>query len=265
LYSRSTIARKYLRYLISASNGKGHGIHSPFVFDFVVKVLNDRTSVPVFREIEALRADLLRDESMLVVRDFGAGSVFGSETSRKMKDIARNAAKPAKYGRLLFRIAEYYGARRILELGTSLGLSTLYLASASKVQRVITLEGSEAIARKAAEHFTYLGKSNIRQITGNFDDCLQDALQLLGGADLVFFDGNHREEPTLRYFNQCLPHAGEETIFVLDDIHWSKEMESAWNQIKAHERVTCTIDLFFVGVVVFRTAFKEKQHFTIRF
>jgi predicted O-methyltransferase YrrM len=254
-----------VRYFFSASNGKGHGIHSPFVFDFVVKVLNDRRQAPIFNQIEQLRSDLLLDENTLAIRDFGAGSAYGTEVNRKVKDIARHAAKPAKYGRLLHRIVEYYGVRRILELGTSLGLSALYMASGSKVEQVITMEGSEAIAQKAREHFQQFRQTNIQQITGDFDDFLQDALLQMPEPGLVFFDGNHREEPTLRYFHQCLRYASEETIFVFDDIYWSAEMESAWHQIKNHPQVTCTIDLFFVGIVLFRTAFKEKQHFTIRY
>jgi predicted O-methyltransferase YrrM len=265
LYNAFQLASRYLSYLLHASNGRGHGIHSPFVFDFVTKVLNDRRVPEAFRRIESYRQALHQSRDTVTVEDFGAGSAFGSARERAVAQIARRAAKPARYGRLLYRIAEHYRCRHILELGTSLGVSTAYLASAPGVSRVVTMEGARAIAARAREGFASLGLDNIRLVEGNFDDTLEGALGLLPQADLVFVDGNHREEPTLRYFRQCLQKSGSESIFIFDDIHWSPEMESAWAQIKAHPDVRCTIDLFFVGIVLFRDAFREKQHFVIRY
>ncbi|HNR16193.1 MAG TPA: SAM-dependent methyltransferase, partial [Chitinophagaceae bacterium] len=83
--------------------------------------------------------------------------------------------------------------------------------------------------------------------------------------DFAFIDGNHRQEPTERYFNQLLPKMHHESILVFDDIHWSSEMEQVWKTIKDHPSVRCTVDLFFIGVVFFRDEFREKQHFSIRF
>jgi predicted O-methyltransferase YrrM len=235
------------------------------VYDFVERVLNDRRRPESFARIEAHRERLRRSGEMLDVLDFGAGSAFGTTSRRSVGSIARHAAKPSKYGRLLYRIAEYYRCRKVLELGTSLGISTAYLASAPGVGRVLTLEGSPAIADAAGKGFAALGLRQVEQLVGNFDDTLEEALIRMPKPDLVFIDGNHREEPTVRYFRQCLAAAHEETILVFDDIHWSAGMESAWAQIKADPAVRCTIDLFFVGVVLLRSAFREKQHFVIRY
>lgn len=265
MYSASDIALNYLRYLVSASNGKGHGIHSPFVFDFVTEVLNGKTQPDVFRRIESLRRDLRRDDRRVTVEDFGAGSAIDPSTERRVGDIARHAAKPAKYGRLLHQIAHHYGCRRVLEIGTSLGLSTAYLASAEGVEEVITLEGVPGIVELARENFAKLTLGNATVVEGRFEDTLQGVLDSQPPHDLVFFDGNHRKEPTLRYFGQCLDKARETDIFVFDDIHWSREMEEAWEAIRSHDRVACTIDLFFVGIVFFRSEFRERQSFTIRY
>jgi predicted O-methyltransferase YrrM len=265
LYNVFTISLKYLRYLLRASNGRGHGIHSPFVFEFVTKVLNDRTMHPAFDRIEGYRKELLSDRTVLLVEDFGAGSAFGNQNERKVCDIARRAAKPPKLGRLLFRVASNYRCRNVLELGSSLGISTAYLASPDCVEKLITLEGAAAVADRARRGFASLGLGKVQLLEGNFDERLHDALAKIPSTDLVFIDGNHREEPTLRYFRQCLAKATDESIFILDDIHWSSEMESAWEQIKSHPDVRCTIDLFFVGIVFFRKSFREKQHFVIRY
>ena len=265
MYSASDIAFKYLRYLLTASNGKGHGIHSPFVFDFVTKVLNDRAGPEVFRRIESLRRELRRDDRRVTVEDFGAGSAIDPSKERRVGDIARHAAKPAKYGRLLHRIARHYGCRRVLEIGTSLGLSTAYLASAKEVQEVTTLEGVPGIVELARENFAKLGLDNSTVVEGRFEDTLQGVLDAQTPPDLVFFDGNHQKEPTLRYFELCMRNHRETDVYVFDDIHWSREMEEAWEAIASDPRVTCSIDLFFVGVVFFRSGFRERQRFTIRY
>src|SRR5882757_7880774 len=101
MYSRLQLARKYIRYYITASNGKGHGVHSPFVFDFIKNVLNDGQDYPAFRRIEALRARLVKDGTMLEVEDMGAGSTVAAGWQRRIGEIARHAAKPPRLGRLL--------------------------------------------------------------------------------------------------------------------------------------------------------------------
>ncbi len=265
MYNPFELSLKYVRYLLRASNGRGHGIHSPFVFDFVTSVLNDRSWPHTFDRIEGYRKELLADRRVIHVEDFGAGSAFGDRTEKRICDIARRAAKSPKLGRLLYRISSYYRCRKVLELGTSLGVSTAYLAAPPSVEKVVTLEGAKAVASRARDGLASLELDKVRVLEGNFDDTLAIALGQMPSPDLVFVDGNHREEPTIRYFRQCLETAGDDSIFIFDDIHWSREMESAWEQIKLHPEVRCTIDLFFVGIVLFRKSFLEKQHFVIRY
>lgn len=264
MYPAHRLALKYLHYLLTAANGRGHGIHSPFLYDFTEKVLNATDKPLIFDRIEALRARLKRDQTEIPVLDLGAGSVSDNRQTRRVCDIARMAAKPPKYGRLLHRIAAHYGARHVLELGTSLGLSAAYMASASGVQSLLTLEGAPAILRTAEANVSSLGLDNIRTICGDFDQTLPLALETMT-PDLVFFDGNHRYEPTMRYFRQCMERTGEAAIFVFDDIHWSREMEEAWAEIRRTPGVTCTIDLFMVGIVCFRRSFREPLHISIRY
>jgi len=161
MYSRLQLARKYIRYYLTASNGKGHGVHSPFVYDFIRNVLNDRREFPTFDRIESLRTRLLQDGTMLEVEDMGAGSAVAAGRQRSIGEIARHAAKPARLGRLLYRIAKYYQCDRIVELGTSLGLSTAYLAGGAEEGavsgegrangvRVWTIEGAASVASVAS-------------------------------------------------------------------------------------------------------------------
>lgn len=265
MYSRIKLFYKYLHYYFTSLNGKGHGIHSPFVFDFVMNVLNDKRNYYAYEQVEDMREELLRDTHVIEVEDLGAGSTVSKSKQRRICDIARYAAKPKKYGQLLFRIVNYYQPSSIIELGTSLGITTAYLATADTRVPVMTLEGAHAVAEEAGNNFAALGLQNIRVIEGNFDDTLPKVIDIVYNTGLVFLDGNHRKEPTLSYFHQLLEKANASSILIFDDIHWSEEMEQAWEIIKAHSSVTATIDLFFIGIVFFRTEFKEKQHFVIRY
>jgi predicted O-methyltransferase YrrM len=269
MYSKSGFVLQWLRYYLSAASGKGHGIHSPFVYDFVVNVLNDQKSFPEYDAIEKLRHELLLDKTLLEIDDFGAGSSSKAGRKRSVSDIARHAAKPARWGQLLFRMARYYRPHRLLELGSSLGISSAYLASGSPDGRLNTLEGSSSVASLAKQNFQKLGLKNIELTRGHFDNTLAKAIVSIPSnneqrLDMVFVDGNHRKEPTLRYFEMLLPVMTDSSMIVFDDIHWSAEMEDAWRQIYKDQRVMLSVDLFFIGIVFIRKDFKIKQHFIIR-
>jgi len=265
MYSRLQLATKYIRYYVAASNGKGHGIHSPFIFDFVTNVLNDRRHFYSYETIESLRSRLLNDKTILGIEDFGAGSTGGTTKQRTVSSIARHAAKSKKLCRLLFRIVHYYQPKTILELGTSLGISSAYMASAAPDAKLITIEGASSVAKAAEGHHQLLQLHNVAVVPGRFEDILPDILHEANTVDLAFIDGNHRFEPTRYYFEQLLTKVNDGSIFIFDDIHWSEEMEDVWRVIKANERVTASIDLFFIGMVLFNPSFRSKQEFTIRF
>jgi len=265
MYGHFTLALKYLRYLITAANGKGHGVHSPFVFEFITRVLNDNRRFYAFDGIEKIRTQLLSNHTLIEIQDFGAGSRVAKNNSRKICDVAKSSLKPAKYSQLLFRMIDYYGPKQIIELGTSLGITTAYLASANPAAKVTTFEGSNAIAKIAGHNHQLLGLTNIDLIEGNFDKELPRWLAQNKKVDFAFIDGNHALKPTMAYFEALLDVVEDHSILVFDDIHWSKEMEEAWAQISAHPSVTLSIDLFFIGVVFFRKEFAQKQQVSIRF
>lgn len=240
-------------------------MHSPFVFDFILHVLNNNKKYKAPQEIEDLRNQLLKDNTLITIEDLGAGSRVQSSKQRMIRSLARNAIKPKKYSRLLFRLVKHYQPNTIIELGTSLGLTTAYFSKANPLASIFTIEGSETVAEIAKQNFQRLGCINIQSLVGNFDDLLPTVISQRSTVDLAYIDGNHRYDPTLNYFEHFLTRAHNNSILVFDDIHWSKEMEEAWEKIKAHPSVRCTVDIFFLGFVFFRQEFKEKQNFAIRF
>lgn len=252
----------YLGHLVKARNR--HGVHSPFVYDLITHVLRPTTDLPEFATIEALREDLLDSEQTIRVNDLGAGSRVFDMPTRGVADIAKTALKPTAQAQLLFRLARYFNAKEVLELGTSFGITTLYLALGADEGTVHTLEGCPQTMRIAQHHFDQLKQRNIHAVLGSFRSKLPETLQKMGTVDLAFIDGHHAKEPTLEYFEQVLPKAHNGTVFVFDDIHWSRGMEQAWETIKAHPRVTVTVDLYNLGLVFLRSE-QAKEHFTLRY
>ncbi|WP_461137672.1 O-methyltransferase [Spirosoma pomorum] len=255
----------YLRYLCRARDE--HSLHSPFLFSLYTNTIRtDNRREQVFRPIRQLRKELRRNTQLVDITDLGAGSKVNASRQRTIQDIARNSQKPARFGRLLYRLIRRAQARTILDLGTSLGVTTAHLSEAAKNTggRVITFEGCPQTAAVAQQNFDQLKIQNVTIVVGNLDETLVEQVSSLPPLDFVFFDANHRYEPTIRYFETCLTNIQNDTIFVFDDIHWSAEMEQAWQYIKAHPAVTVTVDLFWVGLVFFRQE-QPRQDFILRF
>lgn len=265
MYSPVKMMVKYLWYYITASNGKGHGVHSPFVFDFIERVLNDDRQFYAFKQIENLRQLLLNNQQILEIVDSEIGSSKNVSASVSIAVMARSSLMPAKFGQLLFRMADRYAPSQILELGTSLGITSSYLAMANENTSVTTMEVSKAVANSAREQFKKLGIRNCRLIEGNIEEILPVWLKEDREPDMVLIDANHRYEPTMYYFRQLLEHIHDNSILIFTGIHKSTEMEQAWKEIQEDERVSFSIDLFFSGIVLFRKEFHTKQHITIRF
>ncbi|MDP4213206.1 MAG: class I SAM-dependent methyltransferase, partial [Bacteroidota bacterium] len=202
MYSRTKLALKYLTYSWHASNGRGHGIHSPFVYEFVTEVLNDSRPFYPYIAIEKIRTAMLRDQRTIGFGDYGKTTLVNANV--KISDIAHRSLSGRKFGQLLFRIVNHYQPKRLIELGTSLGISGAYLATADPAAFLTTMEGSDSIAKIAAENFSKLRLQNIRQVTGDFDKTLPAVIASSAPFDMVFIDGNHRKDPLLNYFHQFL-------------------------------------------------------------
>ncbi|WP_149243321.1 class I SAM-dependent methyltransferase [Dyadobacter sp. 32] len=254
----------YLKYLLRSGNA--HAIHSPFLFELynnVIRVKNDNH--PDYQSLKILRKGLLSSNTEIEILDLGAGSRVNRSNRRKIRTIAKNAEKPAKFGRLFHRLIRRFQPETVVELGTSLGLTTLYLAKAKPDARVISFEGCPETAKIAERNFRDQNAANIEVVLGNIDETLVATLKdLPNGIDLLYVDANHRYEPTVSYFEACLPYANNDSIFIFDDIYWSPGMTQAWEHIKSHPRVSLTIDLFWIGIVFFRQE-QVKEDFTLRF
>jgi predicted O-methyltransferase YrrM len=250
----------YINFLFKSKNQ--HGVHSPFVFDLLTKCLYQKTHLPGFDVLKNYQQKLLQNKQTINVTDFGAGSKVFNSNQRKVANIAKHAGISKKRGRLLLRLVDYFEFETVLELGTSLGISTAAMALGNAKSNITTLEGCTETAQMAQNGFDHFDLQNISVKVGNFKETLPKSLKNKT-FDFIYFDGNHSKEATLHYFETCLPHTHNDSLLLFDDIHWSKDMETAWESIKNHPEVQVTIDTYQWGFVFLRKE-QQKEHFTIR-
>jgi predicted O-methyltransferase YrrM len=234
-----------------------HSIHSPFFFDFFNKVIRVDKQPACAPDIEDIRQKLLHNPSMLEVEDHGSGR--NRKSRRKLSDIVHRSASPGEYAQLMLRICQYTGAKKIIELGTSVGLTTLYLSYAPQAA-VYTFEGSHALANVALTNFEFLERPNIELIEGEISTTLPEFLQRdTVKIGFAFLDANHSYEPTMKYFDILMRRFNEKSIMVIDDIHNTPEMERVWKDISGHEIVYGSIDLFRCGILFFDPALNRQR------
>jgi len=256
------IIKSYLKFLFHSKNE--HGVHSPFVFDLVANCFYDNTKYSEYETLKSYRKSLLANKNTIEVTDFGAGSCVFKSNTREISKIAQTAGITPKNAELLFRIVRYFQPKSVLEIGTSLGLATSALSLANENTKIITLEGcpnTMATAKKMFQVSSFKFPNNtVDFVNTEFNLFFENLKPQI--FNLIYFDGNHSKKATLDYFEALLPTISNDSVWIFDDIHWSADMEEAWEIIKNHPKVSVTIDTFQWGIVFFRIE-QEKEHFII--
>lgn len=243
---RKAIVFKYINFYFHAKNTKGRNVHEPYIYNILKAIYHKKSDT--FATIEQCRYEMKHNNTELNIVDFGTGST----RKQIVKSIANRALKSAKFGQMMYRILLTSKAEHILELGTSLGITTAYIASVSKNNRCVTMEGCPDIATQAKKNLDKLGLNNVEIVVGNINNNLDETLQTFKQIDFAFIDANHRYEAVIEYFEKIITKLSSEAIIVIDDIYWSEGMERAWEEIKNHPTVTSTIDFFQLGIVFFK-------------
>lgn len=257
--------RKYIVYKLKSRHRKGFGIHSPFLFALVNKNFRKKCSIAVKNGALAYKKALKNQISPISRSNFGAGSLLDTSNKPTLPSaINRAIGMPRKYGELLWKLSKQYGANGTLELGTGLGSSTYYLAAGAPEVMLVTIEGHKDYAEVAQRILKQIGVNNVEFRTGSFTDELNKLKNEKAIFGMFFIDGDHTYAPTLNYFERCLDIATADAVIIIDDIHWSDEMNRAWETIKNHPRCAVSIDLFRFGVVFTNQKF-QNQHYTVRY
>jgi predicted O-methyltransferase YrrM len=259
------IILKYLKYIIQAKTR--HSVHSPFVYRFIDDILHDKKEYSDYTIIEKEVQRLKKNRNVLEIVDFGAGKTSGKYRTyfRRVSEIASISGITRKHGRLLYRLVRHYKPTTLLEMGTSLGISSMYQAKGNPEALFISVDGCASLAMIARNTLDNASCENVELKTGQFRTILPSLLDDMNKTvDYAFIDGDHTHEGTLFYFGLLKKHLNNSSILVFHDIYWSKEMAKAWDEIKKDPEVTVTIDLFFMGIVFVRKEL-SKQDFILRF
>ena len=237
-------------------------IQSTKAYRFIKEVFDRDSVYYAFGAVEAQRALLKTDQTLIDIKDLGAGSLVSKQAQRSVSHIAQSALSPPQLGEDLFRAALHINARTILELGTSLGVSSAYLALTDSSSCVTTIEGDPSIAAIATQVHRRLGLTNVTIINASFDVALRKILLPDTSFDLVFVDGHHTAEATLKYTDMIWPYLSTESLVIYDDINWSKDMYAGWSQLSKDHGFGLTIETFRRGYA-FKTAhLAQPQHYT---
>ncbi len=256
--------KNFILHRLQSRGLKGFGIHSPFIFHLVTYIIADKNPFYCFAHIEKQRKQLLKNQSIISVTDYGTGCNCIGVQQKKVSKIAVTSLKPARHAQCFFRLINYFNSKNILEIGTSLGITTAYMAKVSSKARVISLDGCPNISAIARQTLKNLYIDNAIIITGNFSDTLPRACSELLGIDFLFIDGNHTYNATIEYFSTCLPYLHNQSVVVIDDIYYNKSMYRAWLSIINHNGVRLSLDLFYFGIIFFNNNL-SRQHFKIRY
>lgn len=249
----------YIKFIVKSTNQ--HGVHSPFVYDLITKCFYDKKKYTQYNTIKHYKKYLLENKTFINVLDLGSGSRVFKSKKRLVSKMASNAGSTTKETRLLFRLTNYFQFKNSLELGTSLGIATHAIHIGNTANTLLTIEGCPNISKFTQNTFKTFSLKNVTLKTGDFLEVLNQGNKTT--YDFIYFDGNHQKEATLNYFETLIPTTNNDSMFIFDDIYWSKGMTEAWELIKKHPKVTVSIDLFFWGIVFFREE-QVKEHFTIR-
>ena len=194
----------------------------------------------------------------------GAGSRVDRSAGRTVGSFVRGSSVSPRYGALLYRITRWFRPDMVLELGTGLGVSTLYLASGSPSVPLHSFEGHTERAAFAASLVCRCGLEQVSIHWGPLDRKLEEFLPRLSGRFVAFIDANHRYEPVVRYVRMILSRAGTDGVILMDDIYWSDEMERAWKEVLSWPEVRMSVDLFHLGILFLRKDL-QKIHLKINF
>jgi predicted O-methyltransferase YrrM len=249
--------KSYLKHWLHAVDE--HSIHSPFFFDFYNKVIKSKDELRGFEQIEKTRTSLLQNQTEIIVNDLGAQSKHFKSNKRTIAQVAATSLGPEQIATLIFRTISYLDAKQIIELGTSMGITSLYMAMKSNAF-IHTFEGNPSLINIALTNFEYFEAKNITLIEGNIDTSLQKFLQTPIQIDFVIMDANHQYGPTIHYFNLLTKRMAAKGVILLDDIYNSEEMARAWKELKNHPLIYASVDLFRFGLLFFDPAL-NKQHY----
>jgi hypothetical protein len=249
---------KFFTHYILAKNE--HSIHSPFVFNLYTEIIQ-AINFPFYLEIETHYYKLLNDTTIIKNDNPGVGT---KKNSLPIGNLIGSSVKALPWRKLICRITAERKPQVIVELGTSAGITSAYLALTCKDAHIYTFEANPLLIAKAKKMFEEYQINNITIIEGNIDDTLAPFISSIDKIDVAYIDANHRYCATKHYYELLEKKCGEDSLLIIDDIYWSKEMTKAWNEIRQAPSISIDIDLWQIGLLYIKPN-QHKESFKLKF
>ena len=229
-----------------------HGVEGKQIAQAFLKTLNGENTPDenqLFKKLNQFRLDLITDKRKISFEEIGHKSIM------TVAEVVCRAASPEIWGQFFYRLSKASRIKNILEIGTNLGVSGQYFIKAlegKKNTKFISMEGVKGLCEIASTRFDLIsGENHFEVIHGLYDKSLQNILTSNIYFDLVFIDGNHRYEATLKYFELLKNNISDRAIVIFDDIHWSSGMKRAWREICTQKGIVFSINFFKLGLIMF--------------
>lgn len=242
--AKRILKKYYIKGLRRLRHRRGHGVHSPFAFNLITTVIEESFMYYSYNEIEKIRQKDLR-------------GILSAADRKRRKSITFKKAS------LLFRLANRFKPATILEIGSSWGISSLYLNSPRPDATHICIEPDSRVTEITQKVIGQL-QSSIDLRCGNLPELLPTALSDLCSLDFVFI---HRLKDVSAYmplFDHLMNNVNSNTVVVIEDIHALKSIYACWQRIKLYPEVKVSMDLYDMGLL-FCNEKLNKQHYVVAF
>lgn len=245
--------KNYIKYLFCSRHWRGYGVHSPFAFELVTRVIEEDLPYYKYGLVERVRKSQKMSKRPLVVD--------GRES--QLRDLVAGNVDPA-YAQLLFRLVNRYKARNVVETNMRTGIASMYLAAPDSKVKVTTFGNEKALNELALHYMKETGFRNVRVVQGTAEEKLQEVMGELDTLDLLFVNDCASGSDLDDRIGVCMPKTASQTIFVVEGIYANESMTASWKRLQADSRVRVTVDLFRYGLVFFKDNL-QKEDYYVRF
>ena len=239
-----------------ARHHRGHGIHSPFLFRLITEVVENRTSLPEYKIFKGLKSYVLD-----LLDGFSEPSLSNiyhqfKVPSSNPHQLYRKIELPLRYSKVVFRLIREFKPSSVVYYGPSLGASLVIIAMANNDNHIYQFINDAACELVSKELLKDSAISNVHFFQENE----------VPSVDHEFVVINYPGNPVVsqNMAQKCLHVHGDDDVLIIRGIHESKEMEVIWRELIASESVRVSLDLFEIGIALFRKGL-QKENFIQRF
>jgi len=232
---------------------KGFGVHSPFVYDLITNVIEEKSDFYAFSDISIAQLQLLQNEHVI---QYGRKRIA-------VKEALKRFGITTKEGKFLFRLTNHYKPHTILSIGSSMGLAPLCLTRYNATVQCIILEYEQDIAEIAKQILNKEKNTALNIKIGAYHELLPESIVQLQRIDCVFIGKDVGVNDWDTVFEQCEPFIHDSTFFVLAGIRSSTDKQNYWMQYRQHPSVTIAVDLFDMGLLFFQPKLHKQVYKTI--